>query len=185
MAKNKTATLFYIMLPFLAGLAVMLIIGWIVFPQIIYTRKEQPLNFSHKIHVEKESLSCSSCHHFDQNGQFLGIPRIEKCVECHSDPVLAQKNPQAEKLLKEYLLKDKEVPWLVYQYQPDNVFFSHSAHRGFNCTECHLDMKNKDSTPPVFKNIITGYSKNTMKMWECERCHAQLEVSNACSVCHR
>ena len=55
----------------------------------------------------------------------------------------------------------------------------------------HLDMASSKK-PPVFReNRISGYSQNTMKMWQCEACHANpnhlgsTNASNACFVCHK
>ncbi len=44
----------------------------------------------------------------------------------------------------------------------------------------------KMDNPPAFqRNIVSGYSKMTMKMWKCERCHALKGQSNACYTCHK
>ncbi len=102
---------------------------------------------------------------------------------------------KAEKVfVEEYVKTGKEVPWVAHQKQPDNVFFSHAAH--FNkCYTCHMTMKGKlnlgtpdnpeklcmtchpsldqlNNNLPVERNILTGYSATTKKMWECEKCHA-------------
>ena len=93
--------------------------------------------------------------------------------------------------------------WKVYQKQPDNVFFSHAVHslntcnncHSFSerelCSTCHLDVT-ASKNPPVFReNRLSGYSQNTMKMWQCEACHADpnhlgsTNASNACFVCHK
>ena len=125
----------------------------------------------------------------------------------------------AEKVfVEEYVRTGKDVPWLAHQKQPDNVFFSHAAH--FNkCYTCHLTMKGKFNlgTPdnpqklcmtchpsldalnkniPVETNVLTTYSSTTMKMWECEQCHAlpghfsndgkgRTAANNACYTCHK
>lgn len=125
----------------------------------------------------------------------------------------------AEKaLVEDYLLTDKPLPWLVHQKQPDNVFFSHAAHFE-RCYKCHLTMKGEknlgspenpqklcmtchpsvaelDKNPPVEVNVLTGYSRTTKKMWECESCHAhpghyyndgkgRTVANNACYTCHK
>ncbi|XPV75016.1 MAG: menaquinone reductase multiheme cytochrome c subunit QrcA [Desulfovibrio sp.] len=170
-------------LPFFIGFLAFAVLGWSVIPGMFFTEKEQPFRFSHKIHVEDEGMDCDSCHFFREDGSFAGLPTNEQCVECHEEQV--GEDPAEAIYVDEYLAKGKEVPWLVYQYQPDNVYFSHKAHENYECTECHLDVGSMDDNPVYEENIISGYSKNTMKMWECERCHAQNHTSNACYVCHK
>jgi hypothetical protein len=170
-------------LAFLAGILAALVVGWWVFPQVLYSKHEQPIRFSHKVHVEGQAMYCEDCHYYRDDGSFAGLPTNEQCGDCHYD-VLGE-DPAEEKFVNEYMLKDKQVPWLIYQYQPDNVFFSHNAHKDYDCTECHPDLADNDTPPPYYEDRISGYSKDTMKMWRCERCHAENHVSNACYVCHK
>lgn len=169
--------------PFVIGLLAALAVGWWLFPNWLYSKKTQPIRFSHKIHVEQEGLECDACHLYREDGSFAGLPTTEQCAECHMD--LLGEDPAEKKFYEEYVDKGKEVPWLVYQYQPDNVYFSHNAHESYECTECHLDLAKNDDPPPYYRNRVSGYSKGTMKMWQCERCHAEHGVSNACYTCHK
>ena len=115
--------------------------------------------------------------------------------------------------LVKYLIQGKEVDWRNFQEQPDNVYYSHAAHMELdiaelaamkdelstvvdpsvfegeapeqNCNLCHLkDAALSDGSELYKRNILTGYSSMTMKMWKCERCHALMGQSNACFVCH-
>lgn len=191
--------------PFFIGLAVSLAVGWFLFPKVLYSKSEQPIRFSHKVHMEGAGMECKQCHFFNADGSYNGIPTTKACAECHADVIGS--DPDEKKFVESYVKPEKEVKWLTYQYQPDNVFFSHAAHNFENCTKCHPDLYKtegdlcgachpkdigKSDTPPAHeKNIVTGYSKTTMKMWECERCHANenhrgtTTASNACFVCHR
>ena len=123
-----------------------------------------------------------------------------------------------EKLVTEYIATGTPIQWQVSQYQPDNVFFSHAAHFSgcYNCHltmkgkfdlgtpdtpnklcgQCHVSYKERDAMTGVDRNIMTGYSKTTMKMWECESCHAhpghyendgkgRTSANNACFTCHK
>jgi hypothetical protein len=83
---------------------------------------------------------------------------------------------------------EKEIPWISYSRQPDNVFFSHAAHvkmAEMECTHCHRDVSGETKAPPVKINRLTGYPNEVMKMYVCEDCHARENVSNACDVCHK
>ncbi|MFV0423940.1 menaquinone reductase multiheme cytochrome c subunit QrcA [Oleidesulfovibrio sp.] len=187
--------------PFFVGLVVALIFGWWVFPGMLYSQKQQPVRFSHPVHTEDAGMACTDCHYFREDGTFAGLPTTEQCASCHSD-VLGE-DPEEARYVEEYVNQGKEVKWLVYQMQPDNVFFSHAAHSEESCNQCH-DFSTRDlcnqchpdvagmDNPPVYnENKLTKYSKETMKMWECERCHAHPDhygvtrSSNACFVCHK
>ena len=172
-----------VVLPFLVGFVAAMAFGWLGFPQLVYSTKSQPLNFTHLKHVQDYGMSCDDCHYFRPDGSFSGVPDNASCAECHSFALGS--HPDEIKFVEEFYEKGIEVPWLVYQYQPDNVFFSHAAHTDFACTTCHPDVGNMNTLPPYFQNRLTGYSKGTMKMKTCERCHAQEGVSNACQICHK
>ncbi|MBZ4686060.1 MAG: hypothetical protein JG774_1805 [Desulfomicrobiaceae bacterium] len=179
MANSKSS----VVLPFLVGVVASLVLGWWAFPKVLYSQKTQPIRFDHVVHVEGQAMTCDQCHTFRENGSFTGLPTTQSCADCHLD--VQGEDPEEERFVTEYVQQGKEVEWLVYQYQPDNVYFSHIAHKDIECTKCHLDVANMKNPPVYYENRISGYSKNTMKMWECERCHAQNGASNACFVCHK
>lgn len=249
MEERKTSKRCGGVIPFIIGFLATCVLGWAVLPGLFYEEVEQPIWFSHAIHVEGQGMDCESCHYFRDDGSFAGFPTNEACVECHAvDPAEAMEavaeagiDPndydaiikaeleiiednlvsseeamlaaEREYVVK-YLIQGKEVPWINYQYQPDNVYFSHKAHEGLdigelaemkkdlarvvdpsvfegeapehNCNLCHLkDAHLNDVPPPFERNILSGYSKMTMKMWKCERCHALKGQSNACYTCHK
>lgn len=167
---------------FLAGFVGAMAFGWLVFPNLLYSQKAQPMNFSHVAHQDSE---CDSCHTYRPDGTYTGIPRLDKCKECHES---AMGSTESEALLvSEYVEKNREIPWKVYTWQPDNVFFSHAPHKGqgLECKTCHRDVSKEEKLPPYRENIITGYSISTMKMTDCEKCHAQKGASNNCEICHK
>ncbi len=217
--------------PFLAGLVVALAFGWWVFPGQVFSEKPQPFLFSHQVHVDA-GKSCADCHSFREDGTFVGFPTLETCMECHADPdspMTAEPGPDATReeraayeaevvFLKEYVAKEREIPWLAHQKQPDNVFFSHAVHfkRCFSChggqkgalhftntdavanlcMNCHPSLEELDKGLLYEENALTGYSKRTMKMWQCEKCHAhpahlytnanrRATANNACYTCHK
>ncbi len=188
--------------PFFVGIVAALVVGWWLFPKALFSEQHQPIHFSHVKHVEDGGMACTDCHFFNEDGTFNGIPKNEKCAECHESPM--GEDPAELEFINKYLVKGKEVEWLIYQKQPDNVFFSHAVHNMENCGTCHADWEEADlcvnchpdvarseSAPAYFENRLTKYSKDTMKMWACEKCHAhpehrdQTRASNACFVCHK
>jgi len=152
--------------------------------------------------------SCAACH-----ADILTPEPDDKSTKAEIAAYQAEKT-----FVNDYVRKGAPVPWQVHQMQPDNVFFSHAAHF-MKCYDCHLTMKGKLNlgTPdnpdklcmtchpsieqleaglPVQSNVLTGYSRTTMKMWECERCHAhpghfyndgkgRSAANNACFTCHK
>ena len=203
---------------FLLGLIGALIVGWVIFPAVLYSKQAQPINFNHALHLDPEKVDgiegetkeekCFSCHAFRDDGTFTGIPKLEKCTECHDDPESPLgETPEEKVFMKEYVANDKEIPWLVYSRQPDCVYFSHIAHVNMGkvaCATCHGDFADNEKLPLYVKNRLTGYSINIwgkrisglywnkefsdrMKMDDCARCHTQMgqEQNNACFVCHK
>jgi hypothetical protein len=167
---------------FLLGFIGALVVGWVVFPNLLYSQKAQPINFSHVAH---QSEDCESCHSLRSDGSYGGIPKIERCKECH-DSAQGSSDDEA-RFISDYVEKNREVPWKVYAWQPDNVFFSHAPHKGqgLECTRCHMDVSKEEKLPAFRENPITGYSISTMKMVECEKCHAEKGASNSCEMCHK
>lgn len=198
-----------ILLFFLLGLAASLVVGWAIFPAVLYSEKQQPINYNHKVHVDNVENSCESCHYFREDGSFSGIPKLEACIECHAEP--QGENPEEIKFVETYVYNEKEVPWLVYSRQPDSVFFSHAAHvkmANLDCVTCHGHIGESESSKPYAYNILTalsrdiwgkniaGIKKNTwdrMKMDDCAQCHEETKGNRssvqtqkeACFVCHK
>jgi|GEM_PF-69334 len=185
-----------VILFFLLGLAASLVVGWGVFPKLLYSQKQQPINFNHILHVEAVSDGCESCHFFRDDGSFSGIPKLEQCTGCHDEQ---QGQSDDEKMfVSEYVAKGLEVPWLVYARQPDCVFFSHAAHvkiGKMECAVCHGPIGESERSRVYEENRITGYSRDIwganlaglkknswdrMKMDDCAQCHAeQMDASES------
>ncbi|HYA03259.1 MAG TPA: menaquinone reductase multiheme cytochrome c subunit QrcA [Syntrophobacteria bacterium] len=173
---------------FIVGLVGGLFVGWVLFPQVLYSTQQQPLNFNHVAHVEGGGMACEDCHQFRPDGTYAGLPGVDSCAGCHQAPMVSGDTKTEEKLIAEYIEPGKAIPWVSYSWQPDNVFFSHAAHvkmGQMKCTECHRDVLKEAKTPPVKINRLTGYGGETMKMYVCEDCHAAKNVPNGCDVCHK
>lgn len=185
-----------------AGVLVALVVGWVVFPRVLYVQKHQPLDFLHKTHAEKSGLSdCGECHALREDGSFTGLPANEKCAGCHSDKIGTTRAEAT--LVDNYIKPAHETPWLVYSRQPANVWFSHAIHvkrANLSCTECHSNYGEADQVRLYEVNRISGYSRDIwghsisrlrraphegMKMSDCEDCHRRHNVEVGCLGCHQ
>jgi hypothetical protein len=186
---------------YLAGAAAALVGGWVAFPSVLYQTVNQPLQFSHAIHAgEKTGLACKDCHPISADGRFAGVPGIETCTPCHQE---AQGNsPDEKRLVEEYVTKGREIAWLVYARQPENVSFSHAQHvslAGLPCERCHGPHGTSTRLRPFERNRVSGYSRDIwgrqlsrlgraawegMKMDDCSACHRARGVRESCLDCH-
>jgi len=198
-----------IILFFILGLIASFIVGWVIFPQLLYSQKKQPIDFNHVLHNDQVDNGCESCHFFRDDGTFSGVPKLSQCIDCHEE--VNGEDPEEEKFVNEYVAEEREVPWLVYSQQPSNVFFSHAAHvkmAEMDCATCHGNIGESESLKVYEENRITGYSRdiwggniagfkrNTwdrMKMDDCAECHQRENVDlnsvqterGGCFECHK
>jgi len=194
---------------FLLGLAASLVLGWVVFPQVLYSQKEQPIQFNHVLHNELVDNGCESCHFFREDGTFSGVAKIAQCIDCHEE--VQGESAEEEKFVTQYVQKEREVPWLVYSRQPACVFFSHAAHvkmGKMECAACHGPIGESEALKTYEANRITGLSRDIwgrniagfkknswdrMKMDDCSECHQRENVNQnsvqthkgGCFVCHK
>ena len=190
------------LIAFIIGLVGSLVVGWVVFPKVLYSTREQPVQFNHALHVE-ETGGCDSCHYFREDGTFAGVPTLDACLDCHESAI--GDSEEEAKFVENYVEPGIEVPWLVYSRQPDCVFFAHAAHvekAGMDCVTCHGPVGESTSLKPYQENRITGYSRDiwgydisgifkkhewdSMKMDDCAKCHERETGSKgACFQCHK
>ena len=197
-----------IILFFILGLAASLIVGWVVFPQLLYSQKNQPVDFNHALHNELVEDGCESCHFFREDGSYSGVAKLAQCIECHEE--VNGEDPEEARFVNEFVANDREVPWLIYSRQPQNVFFSHAAHvkmGEIDCVVCHGHIGESESLRVYEENRISGYSRDIwgkniagikrnswdrMKMDDCAECHRNEGVNQnsvqtlrgGCFVCH-
>jgi hypothetical protein len=198
-----------IILFFIFGLAASLVLGWVVFPQLLYSQKEQPIKFNHVLHNELVDNGCESCHYFREDGTYSGVPKLAQCIDCHEE--VQGESAEEEKFVTQYVQRDREVPWRVYSRQPDCVFVSHAAHvkmGKMDCVTCHGPIGESETLKVYEANRITGLSRDIwgrniagfkknswdrMKMDDCSECHQREDVNQnsvqtdkgGCFVCHK
>ncbi len=135
----------------------------------------QPIEFSHKIHIEKGEIACEFCHIYARRSINSGAPVMDACFGCHrviagsdEDPQQALKFQNAIKKLLEFQSKAESIPWKKIHDLPDFVHFSHKRHiqAGFDCTECHGEINQHDvlSTETMITDLSMGW---------CMKCHTE------------
>jgi menaquinone reductase, multiheme cytochrome c subunit len=189
---------------FVLGVTTALAVGWDGFPRLLYRTEAQPLQFSHRTHAgDKAGLGCDDCHSVTDAGYFTGIPKMEKCSGCHAEPL--GKSAEEKQLVDTYVKPGREVSWLVYSRQPQNVRFPHAIHlkrAKLECATCHGDHGKTETLRPYQQNRISGYSRDiwgqsisrisfrpaerpSMKMDDCMHCHSLRGVVASCRSCHK
>ena len=174
-----------IILFFIIGFAISMVIGWVVFPKLLYSQKEQPFSFNHALHVAEVDESCESCHFFRDDGSFSGIPKLAQCVDCHEEP-MGETEDEAI-FVEQYVWKDREVPWLVC-HGPIGESEAQRPYEYNRITQYSRD---------IWGHNIAGFKKNSwdrMKMDDCAQCHKEAGMihtssvqteRDACFVCHK
>lgn len=192
------------LLYFITGLIPMLALGWIAFPHALYREASQPLQFNHKLHTgDKVGAKCADCHALSADGRFSGVPGVSACAGCHPEPVT--QSADEKKLVEEYVKPNREIPWLIYARQPENVHFPHAVHivrARLACEQCHGAHGRTEHLRVYQENRISGYSRDiwgysiaripvdrpeqpSMKMDDCTGCHREKKVEAACLGCHK
>ena len=137
---------------------------------------DQPIAFSHEIHVGKLNLQCLFCHDMADKSYFAGIPPVQKCMSCHS--AVRTETEGIQKLTKYW--NDKEpVPWnRVHRIRIRNhVYFSHKRHvaKGIACEQCHGQLAGMPKVRQV----------KSLKMGWCVSCHTENNAPTDCLICHK
>lgn len=99
-------------------------------------RPEQPVPYSHKLHVGDLGMDCRYCHTGVEQGPHAGVPPTQTCMNCHS-----QIWTESPKLLpvRQSWVTGEPVPWVRIHKVPDFAYFDHSVHvsASIGCETCH------------------------------------------------
>lgn len=97
---------------------------------------EQPVPYSHRIHVTGLGIDCRFCHTSVERSSEAGMPSTAKCVPCHSDVWLAS---EAFAPVRASIRTGLPIPWNRVNQLPDFAYFHHGIHsaKGIGCETCH------------------------------------------------
>jgi hypothetical protein len=134
---------------------------------------EQPIAFSHRVHVIDDGIDCAYCHGAARRSRFAGVPSVERCMGCHQ--VALREHPEVEKLAR-YWEYRVPVRWVKVYALPGFVRFSHEAHMRANvsCEQCHGAVASME---------IVARTTSLQMGW-CIGCHRAARASVDCLVCH-
>lgn len=129
---------------------------------------EQPIPFSHKIHVTDNRIDCLYCHNAAESSRHASIPAMGTCMGCHS--VVAVNKPNIIKL-KGLYEGGTVLQWIRVYELPDHVYFSHSQHvrAGIACQICHGPVESMNRIIQV----------NRLEMGDCVECHRKTNYTKA------
>ncbi|HSD21573.1 MAG TPA: cytochrome c3 family protein [Anaeromyxobacter sp.] len=136
----------------------------------------QPIAFDHRLHVGDQQIACEVCHAFDAPAPFSGLPGIETCATCHSEPLGASAE---EAKVVAAARSGAALAWEALWREPRHVFFSHRLHAGvarIACEACHPGIAEARAPPPRVRPI---------RMSDCLACHARAGGPSRCTACHR
>ncbi|HET6613893.1 MAG TPA: cytochrome c3 family protein [Kofleriaceae bacterium] len=97
---------------------------------------EQPVPYSHALHVGELGLDCRYCHNTVEDAAVAAIPPAATCMNCHR--MIRTDSPKLTPV-REAFANKKPIKWIKVHDLPDYVYFNHSAHvtRGIGCESCH------------------------------------------------
>ncbi len=137
---------------------------------------DQPIAFSHRIHVSKVGLQCTFCHRYADKSAFAGVPSVQRCMSCHK--AVAVDRPEVRKL-SEYWEEKEPIPWnRVYRIRKRKyVYFTHKRHvkAGIECSNCHGEVGVMDKVRKV----------HSLEMGWCITCHKSRSAPIDCLTCHK
>ncbi len=160
------------------GLIAIIVTGSLIYVFNFYGKGkigiEQPVFFSHRVHVNDKKISCFMCHPEAMTTARAGIPALETCMLCHAR--IAVTYPEIAKLRGFYFEK-RPVAWNKVYYLPDFVYFNHSMHihRRIDCSQCHGNM-------PLMDRVV---KQQDFIMGFCIECHRKTKATIDCFTCHR
>ena len=149
------------------GAVYVVVLVWLGFsPKTIEVgyQPEQPVPYSHALHVGQLGMDCRYCHTGVEQAAHAAIPPTQTCMNCHS-----LVRASSEKLIpvRESYASGMPVEWVRIHNLPDYVYFNHSAHvrRGVGCVSCHGRI---DTMEVVYK-------AEPLSMGWCLECHRNPE----------
>lgn len=153
---------------------------------------DQPVPYSHEVHVGQLGMDCRYCHTTVDKAAFAAIPPTQTCIACHApgnevdaaamdfardesgapvgrDDALSGVWQDSENLVPVWASYETGDPidWVKVHDLPDYAYFDHSAHvnKGVSCVSCHGRVDKME----------TVYQAKNLSMGWCLECHREPE----------
>jgi len=131
---------------------------------------DQPIKFSHQVHMTENQMDCMYCHHTATTSKTANIPSTNLCMNCHIVVREGSRSGRFEidKLVKAYE-EGRSIEWIRIHNLPDHVFFSHAQHVGagnLDCMQCHGNVEEMHVVRQV-QDLSMGW---------CIECHRETKV---------
>ena len=125
---------------------------------------EQPVPFSHQLHVSGFEIDCRYCHTSAERAATAGMPSTVSCVPCHNDAWL---NSIAFEPVRRSIATGGPIRWRRVHDIPDYAIFHHGAHTtaGVGCETCHGRVD----------QMHVVYQEAPLTMAWCLECHREPE----------
>ena len=188
--RNKAYLLMFVIVLFLIG-GYFLVEGAMGLGRQQGYQPEQPIYYSHKVHVGDNQISCLYCHGNAQDSKHATIPAVNVCMNCHmavkdyggkpltrEDGTAVNANGEIQKLYKyagwnpdtkTYDKPGKPIEWVRIHSLPDFVYFNHAQHvkvGRVQCQTCHGEIQ-KMGEVAQFADLSMGW---------CVNCHRNSNV---------
>lgn len=156
---------------------------------------DQPIYYSHKVHVGLNQINCLYCHSGAWESKHAGIPSLNVCMNCHKVVSEYTKGPKlyddegneidgTAEIQKLYRYagytpnptfqwdpsKAASPEWVKIHNLPDHVYFNHAQHTrvgGVACQTCHGNIQDMD--------VVRQESE--LSMGWCVNCHRDSKVN--------
>jgi len=113
-------------------------------------KPDQPVPYSHALHVGELGMDCRYCHNTVDQAAFAAIPPTATCINCHNPEDGVNGVWKASNKLQpvwDSYAGDEEtntpaglpVEWVTVHQLADYAYFNHAAHvnKGVSCFDCH------------------------------------------------
>jgi hypothetical protein len=97
---------------------------------------EQPVPYSHKLHVGELRLDCRYCHPSVEKSSVANVPPTQACMNCHQ---LVMRDSEKLKPIRDSAASGQPMRWVRVHKLPEYAYFNHRAHisAGVGCVSCH------------------------------------------------